>query len=141
PVSAPSTDSPVSEDQLVTEEGNKDTEATSRARTAGRASDESATRRFAFAESSGARSHPSISPNPNGFSELQNPATVFVANPTSNPALNLGSEFRAARSFDLQLPSGTEIIAHTTNVISSGLESPVIAVVDRSVQLGNSVVI
>jgi type IV secretory pathway VirB10-like protein len=48
---------------------------------------------------------------------------------------------REVSQTDAQLPSGTEIIAHTTNAISSGLESPVIAVVDRSVQLGNSVVI
>jgi len=42
---------------------------------------------------------------------------------------------------ELQLPAGTQIVAHTTNAISSGLESPVLAVVDRNVQLGNAVVI
>src|SRR2546427_9518213 len=44
-------------------------------------------------------------------------------------------------SSDLQLPAGTEIVAHTTNAISSGLESPVVAVVDRSVKVGDTVVI
>ena len=42
---------------------------------------------------------------------------------------------------ELQLPAGTEIVAHTTNAISSGLESPVVAVVDRSVKVGDTVVI
>jgi len=32
-------------------------------------------------------------------------------------------------------------VAHTTNAISSGLESPVVAVVDRSVKFGDTVVI
>lgn len=141
PVNSSSTDSPVTENQLVGSESNKDTQAISRTRTAARSGGDAATGRFAFADSSGPNSNPSIAPNPTGVSELQNPATVFVANPAANPVLNLGSASREARSSDLQLPSGTEIIAHTTNAISSGLESPVIAVVDRSVQLGNSVVI
>jgi type IV secretory pathway VirB10-like protein len=72
---------------------------------------------------------------------LQNPATVFVSNAISNPVLNLVATSRDLSPSAVQLPSGTEIIAHTTNAISSGLESPVIAVVDRNVQLGNSVVI
>jgi type IV secretory pathway VirB10-like protein len=139
PVNSPSTDSAVTENQLVGTESNTDMQAASRVRTAARAGDDAATRRFAFADGSAANNNPT--PNPTGVSELQNPATVFVANPTSSPVLNLGSASRETRSSDLQLPSGTEIIAHTTNAISSGLESPVIAVVDRTVQLGNSVVI
>src|SRR2546430_917142 len=98
-------------------------QATSRVKTAARASDEAATRRFAFADSSGVNNNPSISPNPTGVFELQNPATVFVANPMSSPVLNLGSAPRETRSPDLQLPSGSEIIAHTTNAISSGLDN------------------
>jgi hypothetical protein len=141
PVNSPSTDSSVTENQLVGSESNRDMQATSRARMAARASDDAATRRFAFADGSGANNNPPISPNPTGASELQNPATVFVANPTSSTVLNFGSASRETRSPDVQLPSGSEIIAHTTNAISSGLESPVIAVVDRTVQLGNSVVI
>jgi hypothetical protein len=35
----------------------------------------------------------------------------------------------------LQLPAGTEILAHTTNAISSGLDSPVVAVVVQAVNL------
>ncbi|HWY70303.1 MAG TPA: TrbI/VirB10 family protein [Terriglobales bacterium] len=140
PLNSPSTDSAVTENQLVGSE-NRDMQAASRVKSAARAGDDAATRRFTFADGSGSDNNPSISPNPTGVSELQNPATVFVANPTPSPVLNLGSTFRETRSSDLQLPSGTEIIAHTTNAISSGLESPVIAVVDRTVQLGNSVVI
>ena len=72
--------------------------------------------------------------------ELQTPATVFVAGiPAAPPATSLNSHAQAVRQ--PQLPAGTEIVAHTTNAISSGLESPVIAVVDRIVELNDSVVI
>jgi type IV secretory pathway VirB10-like protein len=74
-------------------------------------------------------------------SELQNPATVFIANPVSNAVLNPSASIRVSREPEAQLPSGTEIVAHTTNAISSGLESPVIAVVDRNVQLGDAILI
>src|SRR5207302_8314773 len=83
---------------------------------------------------------PSGLPNQTASNELQNPATVFVANNNvSSPVLS--SALRESSQPEIQLPAGTEIIAHTTNAISSGLESPVIAVVDRSVQLDNSVLI
>jgi len=140
PTNSPSTDSAVTENQLVGGEGNRDPEAASRVGTS-HATGDAATKRFAFAESGEVSNTPSTSPNLNPVSELQNPATVFVASPASNAVMNLSSSFSETRSSNLQLPSGTEIIAHTTNAISSGLESPVIAVVDRSVQLGNSVVI
>ncbi len=72
-----------------------------------------------------------------GNTELQSPATVFVASPiqaaTVRPQASKGAQF--------QLPSGTEITAHTTNSISSGLDSPVVAVVDRDIELSGSVVI
>src|SRR5262249_56594540 len=90
-----------------------------------------ATHRFAFGDGNAPISNPSISSNPATTSELQNPATVFVAAPASNPVVNLASAYHDQRSSGLQLPSGSEIIAHTTNAISSGLESPVIAIVDR----------
>ena len=72
--------------------------------------------------------------------ELQKPATVFVAGiPPVAATTSLNTSAQPVRQ--LQLPSGTEIVAHTTNAISSGLESPVIAVVDRSVELSDSVII
>jgi len=72
--------------------------------------------------------------------ELQTPATVFVAGiPTvpTTPFLNTSAQ----PGRQSQLPAGTEIVAHTTNAISSGLESPVIAVVDRNVESNDSIVI
>jgi hypothetical protein len=135
-----STDSAVSENQLVGGESNGATQQASRIRTAAGAGQD-ATHRFAFGDGNAPMSNPSMAANPGTTSELQNPATVFVANPASNPVVNLASAFRDQRSSGLQLPSGSEIVAHTTNAISSGLESPVIAVVDRNVQLNNAVVI
>jgi len=74
--------------------------------------------------------------------ELQTPATVFTAGipsiPTTTP---LNTSVQPGRQSQLQLPAGTEIVAHTTNAISSGLESPVVAIVDRNVELNDSVLI
>ena len=74
--------------------------------------------------------------------ELQTPVTVFTAGipsvPTTTP-LNIPAQ--PGRQSQHQLPAGTEIVAHTTNAISSGLESPVVAVVDRNVELNDSVLI
>ena len=139
PVNPSDAESPVTENQLAGGETNRVTQPTSRLRPAGRASEGTSARPFGFADGS-APSNSSISPTPATTSELQNPATVFVANPASTPVFNLpiSSDVRAS---DSALPSGTEIIAHTANAISSGLESPVIAIVDRSVYLGNAVVI
>lgn len=134
-----STDSPVNENQLAGGESNGATQKASRIRTAAGASQD-ATHRFAFGDGNPPVSNPSMTA-PGTTSELQNPATVFVATPASNPVLTLASAYHDQRSSGLQLPSGSEIIAHTTNAISSGLESPVIAVVDRNVQLNNAVVI
>jgi hypothetical protein len=72
--------------------------------------------------------------------ELQTPATVFVAGIPSAPAAT-SPNASPQPGRQSQLPAGTEIVAHTTNAISSGLESPVIAVVDRNVELNDSVVI
>jgi hypothetical protein len=140
PVNPSDTESPVTENQLASGETNRVTQPTSRVRAAGRASEGASARPFGFADGS-APSNSSISPTPTTSSELQNPATVFVANPASTPVFNLPNISSDVRASDSALPSGTEIIAHTTNAISSGLESPVIAIVDRSVYLGNAVVI
>jgi type IV secretory pathway VirB10-like protein len=140
-VTPSSADSPVTENQLAANDPSGRAQAASRASIAARAHEEATGGRFSFAEETVSSKNAPISQTPNAFSELQNPATVFVASPASTPVLNLSSTYRDLRASDVQVPSGTEIIAHTTNAISSGLESPVIAVVDRNLQLGNSVVI
>jgi len=74
--------------------------------------------------------------------ELQTSATVFTAGIPSVPTTTaLNPPAQPGRQSQLQLPAGTEIVAHTTNAISSGLESPVVAVVDRNVELNDSVLI
>jgi hypothetical protein len=137
PISSSSTESPVTENQLAGGETNRDTQRISDLRAAGRPSEGSGAHPFSFADASAPNNTPSMQ-TPTTTSELQNPATVFVANAASTPALNLATDLRAPEP---QLPSGTEIIAHTTNAISSGLESPVIAIVDRNVYLGTAAVI
>ena len=136
---AKTTDRAITESQLVGRDLDRDQEWTNSAkaeRGANRAG--VSTRRFSFNDVDGGSTTSSGLPNQNGSNELQNPATVFVAN-TVNPGLP--SPPRDRSHSDVQLPAGTEIIAHTTNAISSGLESPVIAIVDRNVQLGDAVVI
>jgi hypothetical protein len=73
-------------------------------------------------------------------SELKTPVTVFVAGIPSAPAAT-SPNASPQPGRQSQIPAGTEIVAHTTNAISSGLESPVIAVVDRNIELNDSVVI
>src|SRR6266436_1866816 len=74
--------------------------------------------------------------------ELQTPATVFTAGiPSVPPTTALNIPAQPGRQSQLKLPAGTEIVAHTTNAISSGLESPVVAVVDRNVELNDSVLV
>jgi hypothetical protein len=135
---APNTDPGVTENQLV----GGDTKPAEQvkpgaASTGGREAAVAA--RFSFADE-GAGASPTTA-NQTITNELQTPATVFVASPGPNPATTPTPIAQRSRSGEMQLPAGTEIVAHTTNAISSGLESPVIAVVDRSVQLGDGVVI
>jgi type IV secretory pathway VirB10-like protein len=134
-------DPAVTESQLAGRDVNADQQVTNRTNAKRGASGEQLPgRRFSFTnEDGGSTTAASGLSNQTASSELQNPATVFVANVPSIPAV--APIPRDAPQADAQLPSGTEIIAHTTNAISSGLESPVIAIVDRSVQLGSSVVI
>lgn len=136
---AKTSDTAVTESQLAGRDLDRGQEWTNSAkaeRGASRAG--GSTRRFSFNGVDGGSTTSSGLPNQNGSDELQNPATVFVAN-TLNPGLP--SPPRDRRYSEVQLPAGTEIIAHTTNAISSGLESPVIAIVDRKVQVGDAVVI
>jgi len=141
PVSASTTDSPVTENQLVGADDSRESQTANRARTAARSDVDATGHRFSLADERGQSNGAGSLQNPATASELQNPATVFVAGSPAIPVLNLPSTAGEPRGSDVQLPSGTEIIAHTTNAISSGLESPVIAVVDRNVQIGISIVI
>lgn len=135
---APNSDSTVTENQLV---GGESSEAQSigRTKTAAPARQDPSAHRFSYADDGATSGGPSVSSNSTTTSELQTPATVFVGNPVSTFApVGIST---IPRPSEAQLPSGTEIIAHTTNAISSGLESPVIAVVERNVQLGDQVII
>jgi len=64
-----------------------------------------------------------------------------VADSAISSVLKQDMKMQSSPPPELQLPAGTEIVAHTTNAISSGLESPVVAVVDRSVKFGDTVMI
>jgi type IV secretory pathway VirB10-like protein len=132
-------DPAVTESQLAGRDVSADQQATTRIKVRGANGEQVPGRWFSFGNEDGGSTTASGLPNQTASNELQNPATVFVANVPSIPAV--APIPRDATQTDAQLPSGTEIIAHTTNAISSGLESPVIAIVDRSVQLGSSVVI
>jgi type IV secretory pathway VirB10-like protein len=138
---ATNSESTVTENQLVGGEGNGDTQQTSNSKSVTAARQDSVARRFAYADDGAANGTAPVSPNVATTSELQTPATVFVGNSISQSVVSPVGISSASRQAVAQLPSGTEIVAHTTNAISSGLESPVIAVVDRNIQLGDQVVI
>ncbi|MGH9644571.1 MAG: TrbI/VirB10 family protein [Terriglobales bacterium] len=138
---AANSDSNVTENQLVGGEGNSDTQEAGRTKTAASVRQDSATRRFSYGDDGPANGAASTQPNVATTSELQTPATVFVGNSVSQSVSSPIGISSVSVHIETQLPSGTEIVAHTTNAISSGLESPVIAVVDRNIQLGNQVVI
>ena len=134
------TEAPVTEDQLVGRDASANARATDGSSKKNGIENSSA-RRFSFAESEPLDGNPNQPGVQSRASELATPATVFVAESAANPILMQDLKTQSSSQPELQLPAGTEIVAHTTNAISSGLESPVVAVVDRSVQLGNAVVI
>jgi type IV secretory pathway VirB10-like protein len=78
---------------------------------------------------------------PIAANELQAPATVFSATAALNSSSNSLNPVPQTEQTQSQLPAGTEIVAHTTNAISSGLESPVVAIVDRDVNAGHAIII
>jgi hypothetical protein len=78
---------------------------------------------------------PFVMPTGSPGTGLQAPATVFVAAPPKPDPPNTKRE--EAQGGALQLPAGTEMLAHTTNAISSGLDSPVVAVVDQAISVGD----
>ena len=138
---AANSDSNVTENQLVGGEGNADTQQAGRTKTTAAVRQDSSTRRFSYGDDGPANGAAPVSPNVATTSELQTPATVFVGNSVSQSMSSPIGISSVSGHIETQLPSGTEIVAHTTNAISSGLESPVIAVVDRNIQLGDQVVI
>ena len=93
---------------------------------------------LSFRDRGNSPAQPGVQRGPN---ELGTPATVFLDDPSVSTIHTQNTAAPRSPQSGLQLPAGTEIIAHTTNAISSGLESPVVAVVDRPVQLGNTTVI
>lgn len=127
----------VTESQLI---GSDETDAqrTAKVSQTGRdAQDDASAHRLRLGGDGGSNASSAPAQDPN--SELQSPATVFVAAVSSRPVSSVGG--LQDQQQGPQLPAGTEIVAHTTNAINSGLESPVVAVVDQSVELNDSVVI
>ena len=132
-----SAEPPVTENELAGQDASAGA-ATASTSTRKRAIQTASPDRFSFADGRNSPEQPGVQGGPN---ELGTPATVFVDDPSASsiPLQNIAAPTSAPRG--PQLPVGTEIIAHTTGAISSGLESPVVAVVDRPIQLGNTMVI
>ncbi len=103
--------------------------------------DMDAIRRLGVAGDEASMANPNPVPQQAATNELQTPATVFTAGIPSVPTTTVLNTPAQLGQSQLQLPAGTEIVAHTTNAISSGLESPVVAVVDRNVEVNDSVLI
>jgi type IV secretory pathway VirB10-like protein len=135
------TESPVTEDQLAGRDASNDARLTG-STSKKQGIENSPPRRFTVSDSE--RVDPNQPPQPGAQSRasaLATPATVFVADSAADALLKKDIRMQSSPQPELQLPAGTEIVAHTTNAISSGLESPVVAVVDRSVKVGDTVVI
>ncbi len=135
------TESPVTEDQLAGRDVNTDAGVT-RSSSKKQGTENSLQRRFTFSDSEREDANQPAQPGAQGrLVALATPATVFVADSAADALLKKDMRMQSSPQPDLQLPGGTEIVAHTTNAISSGLESPVVAVVDRALRLGDAVVI
>lgn len=135
------TESPVTEDQLAGRDVNTDAGVT-RSSSKKQGIENSPPRRFTFSDSEREDANQPAQPGAQSrASALAAPATVFVADSAADALLKKDMRMQSSPQPDPQLPGGTEIVAHTTNAISSGLESPVVAVVDRAVRLGDAVVI
>ena len=135
------TESPVTEDQLAGRDVNTDAGVT-RSSSKKQGIENSPPRRFTFSDSEREDANQPAQPGAQSrASALAAPATVFVADSAADALLKKDIRMQSSPQPDPQLPGGTEIVAHTTNAISSGLESPVVAVVDRAVRLGDAVVI
>jgi hypothetical protein len=134
-------ESPVTEDQLAGRDVNTDAGVTGSS-SKKQGIDNSSPRHFTFSDNERVDANqPAQRLAQGGLSALATPATVFVADSAADALLKKDIRMQSSPQPDPQLPGGTEIVAHTTNAISSGLESPVVAVVDRAVRLGDAVVI
>ena len=134
-------ESPVTEDQLAGRDVNTDAGVTGSS-SKKQGIDNSSPRRFTFSDNERVGANqPAQFGVQSQASALAAPATVFVADSAADALLKKDIRMQSSPQPDPQLPGGTEIVAHTTNAISSGLESPVVAVVDRAVRLGDAVVI
>ena len=134
-------ESPVTEDQLAGRDAGDDARLTG-STSKKQGIESTPPRHFSFSDSERVDTNPPAQPGAQGRgSALATPATVFVADSAINSVLKQDVKSQSSPQPELQLPAGTEIVAHTTNAISSGLESPVVAVVDRSVKVGDTVVI
>src|SRR6266478_1517907 len=124
---------PVTENQLVGSDTSAGAEQKKASLQSGSGSrDMAAMRRLGVAGDEASMSNQNNIAPQAATNELQTTATVFTAGIPSVPATTaLHTAAQPGRQSQLQLPAGTEIAAHTTNAISSGLESPVVAVVDR----------
>ena len=135
------TESPVTEDQLAGRDVSTDAGMTGSSPKK-QGIDNSSPRHFTFSDNERVDANqPAQRLAQGGLSALATPATVFVADSAADALLKKDIRMQSSPQPDPQLPGGTEIVAHTTNAISSGLESPVVAVVDRAVRLGDAVVI
>ena len=134
------TESPVTEDQLAGRDVNTDAGVTNSSKKQG--VENSPPHRFAFSDSEREDANqPAQLDAQSRSSALATPATVFIAESAADALLKKDMGMQSSAQPAPQVPGGTEIVAHTTNAISSGLESPVVAVVDRAVRLGDAVVI
>ena len=135
------TESPVTEDQLAGRDVSTDAGMT-RSTSKKQGIESTSPRHFSFSDSERVGANPPAQPGAQSrTSALATPATVFVADSAADSVPKLGVKMQSSPQSELRLPAGTEIVAHTTNAISSGLESPVVAVVDRSVQWGDTLAI
>src|SRR5438034_2362838 len=133
---------PVTENQLVGSDTSAGAEQKKASLQSGSGSrDMAAMRRLGVAGDEASMSNQNNIAPQAATNELQTPATVFTAGIPSVPATTALNTAAQPGRPQLQLPAGTEIVAHTTNAISSGLESPVVAIVDRNVELNDSVLI
>jgi hypothetical protein len=134
-------ESPVTEDQLAGRDVNTDAGVTGSS-SKKQGIDNSSPRHFTFSDNERVDANQPAQPGAQSrASALATPATVFVADSAADALLKKDMRMQSSPQPDPQLPGGTEIVAHTTNAISSGLESPVVAVVDRALRLGDAVAI
>src|SRR5205823_13062941 len=116
------TESPVTEDQLAGRDVNTDAGVT-RSSSKKQGIENSPPRRFAFSDSEREDANQPAQPGAQSrASALSAPATVFVADSAADVLLKKDMRMQSSPPPDAQLPGGTEIVAHTTNAISSGLE-------------------